>query len=190
MNMKDLNKIAKETKVVKRNVEPETTEVTLNPRYNFTNCETVYDIEDGYYNAYVETLSLSNKMATIRLYLKNSHTNKGVMLNYAIGLATDAYTKQHTTDLQLQLGTDKEFLKKHSEFWKGYMFNLNDLLAQGFSEDEAKAVILNNTPKWYKEGYYKDLGNIVVKASHYVNKAKEVKLQLGFNEYIINKATK
>lgn len=190
MNMKDLNKIAKETKVVKIQVEPETTEVTLNPKYNFNSCETVYDIKDGYYNAYVETLALSDKMATIKLYLKNSHTNKGVMLNYNIGLATEYYTKQHTTDLQLQIGTDKEFLKKHSDFWKAYLFNLNDLLAQGFSEEEAKAVILNNTPKWYKEGFYKDLGNIVVKASHYIGKDNETKLQLGFNEYIINKATK
>ena len=183
MNKKMLDELVK-AEVANNKTKEENVMKTEEKKYNFSGVRTVNDVEDGCYRAYVIGMTLTKQYATIELYMKPLLTPKseGIRLAYMIGEGSNAYTKMHTSNIYTQLPHSEvdEYKLRVDEFWVRYYIELNNYIAAGYSEKDAKLQVMQHFPKWYELGVYKDLGEIVCKAYHITSKGKKF-LKLDFN---------
>lgn len=183
MNRKELNKLV-QAEVANNKTKEENVMKTEEKKYNFNSVRTVNDVTDGCYRAYVIGMTLTKQYATIELYMKPLLTPKaeGIRLAYMIGEGSNAYTKIHTSNIYAQLPHSEadEYKLRVDEFWARYYIELNNYIAAGYSEKDAKLQVMQHFPKWYEQGIYKDLGEIVCKAYHTTSKGKKY-LKLDFN---------
>jgi hypothetical protein len=183
MNKKMLDELVK-AEIKNNKAMEENVMKTEEKKYNFNGVRTVNDVSDGCYRAYVIGMTLTKQYATIELYMKPLLTPKaeGIRLAYMIGEGSNAYTKMHTSNIYAQLPHFEadEYKLRLEEFWARYYIELNNYIAAGYSEKDAKLQVMQHFPKWYEQGIYKDLGEIVCKAYHITSKGKKF-LKLDFN---------
>lgn len=184
MNRKELNKLV-EAEVKNNKAMEENVMKTKEKKYNFSGVRTVNDVTDGCYRAYIINMTLTKAYATIELYMKPLLTPdaEGIRLAYMIGEGSNVYTKMHTSNIYAQLPsqTVSDYDVRVQEFWARYYLELNNYIAAGLSEKDARLKVMQNFPKWYEPGVYKNLGEIVCKAYHITSKGKTY-LKLDFNE--------